>query len=232
MSDALCFSKVALATGGQDMPDDRFVRNSSVSLLLAEEPRWRLNVDSLTDADLGLLARLAAEQVGHFGRVEGVPPHGLRFAEALRKHATRGPLLIADDVLASSERIEAHREGRDAIGVVIFAMDACPDWVKPVFTLGKLVDRAESGLDELKKRLFYWAPSRAPDAMAAIDSLGSERNNLLLTVEQAELKAQLVDDAALLFREWRRLAEDGEELPLGVRYWLARYEALEGHGGC
>jgi len=139
---------------------------------------------------------------------------------------------MVDDVLLTGETIEAQREGRDAIGTVIFAMGPCPEWVKPVFTLGKLADKAEGGLDDLKKRLFYWAPSRAPDAMAAIDALGSERNELLLTVEQAELKADLVDEAAQLFREWRRITEAGGELPLGVRYWLARYEALEGHGGC
>jgi hypothetical protein len=214
------------------MPDDKSLRDSGISLLESEAKEWRINLDSLTDADLSHLARLAAEQVGHFGHVEGVPPHGLRFAEALRRHATRGPLLIVDDVLATGETIEAQREGRDAIGVVIFAMGPCPEWVKPVFTLGKLADRAESSLEDLKKRLFYWAPSRAPDAMAAIDALGSERNSLLLSVEEAELKAQLVDDAALLFREWVRLAQGGAELPVGARYWLARYEALEGHGGC
>jgi hypothetical protein len=204
--------------------------DGGVSVLDAGQ--WRINTDSLTDAELANLARLAAEQVGHFGRVEAVAPHGLRFAEALRRHATRGPLLIADDVLVTPEALEAQREGRDAAGVVIFAMGPCPDWVKPVFVLGKLAGRGASELEALKQRLFYWTPTRAPDAMAAVDALGSERNQLLLRTDQAELKADLVDDAAVLLRQWRLQAEARGEVPPEVRYWLARYDSLQGHGGC
>jgi hypothetical protein len=205
---------------------------SDVSLLELEASSWRLSSESLTDGDLANIAAMAAEQLGHFGRVEAVQPGGARFAEALRRHATRGALVIVDDVLLTPDRLEAQREGRDALGAVIFAMGPCPEWVKPVFLLGKMTGRALEELEGLKRRLFYWAPTRAPDALSAIDAIGSERNQLLLSTEQAELKADLVDEAALLLRHWRMQMADEGALPPEVRFWLARYDSLQGHGGC
>jgi hypothetical protein len=196
------------------------------------KPKWRINVDSLTDADIDSLARLAVERVGHFGHVEPVHPGGARLADALRRYATRGPLLIVDDILTTGTTLEAQREGREAVGVVIFAMGPCPVWVKPIFVAGKEVESARTDLDELKKRLFTWAPSRAPDALAAVESLAGDRNHLLIEMERMERRASLVDEAAQLLREWRRDAEHLGEAPLAVRAWLARYESLDGHDGC
>ncbi|MPZ50698.1 MAG: hypothetical protein GEU75_15605 [Dehalococcoidia bacterium] len=210
------------------MADEKQTPSEGAVFVLDPAPAWRLSTGGLTDADVANLARLAASRAGSFGRVEGVPPHGLRFADAIRRYATRGPLLIVDDVLLTGETIEAQREDREAIGVVIFALGPCPAWVRPVLTLDELASGARGELDDLKKRLFYWAPSRAPDALAAIDALGGQRNELLLNIDQAELKAQLVDDAAVILQDLRNAGDT----PAAVRYWLARYESLQGHGGC
>jgi hypothetical protein len=214
------------------MADDKpaLFERGAATLESDEKPKWRLNTESLTAADIESIARLAAERVGHFGRVEAVQPGGARLADALRRYATRGPLLIVDDVLTSGATMEAQREGREAVGVVLFAMGPCPDWVKPIFVAGQQVDAARSDLDDLKKRLFTWAPSRAPDAAAAVETLASDRNNLLIAMERSERRAALVDEAAQILHDLRREAEG--ETPLAVRAWLARYESLDGHDGC
>ena len=97
--------------------------------------RWKIDCDALTDADLETLALMLSERVSPFGRVEGVLSGGLCLAAAMRKFVTSGPLLIVDDVLTTGTSMEAQRNGREAIGAVLFARGACPAWVRPLFQL-------------------------------------------------------------------------------------------------
>jgi hypothetical protein len=99
--------------------------------------RWKIDCDALTDLDWQALAVMAVERLPPFGKVEGIPQGGLRFAEALRQYATQGPVLIVDDVATTGNSFKDQRAGReDVIGVVIFARGKCPPWVTALFTLG------------------------------------------------------------------------------------------------
>ena len=93
---------------------------------------WKIECDDLTLKDWACAARLVMDQFG-FGQVEGVPRGGLLFAEALKPYVTGGHLLIVDDVLTTGASMEAQRDGRTALGVVLFARGVCPGWVTPIF---------------------------------------------------------------------------------------------------
>jgi hypothetical protein len=95
--------------------------------------KWRINCEVLSDDDLRAIAAMIAGMVGPFGSVEGVPTGGLRLAEMLRPMATRGRLLIVDDVSTTGASMEEHRAGRDAIGAVIFDRGVAPRWVRALF---------------------------------------------------------------------------------------------------
>lgn len=96
---------------------------------------WKVECDALTAGDWECLAAVAAKLLPPFGRVEGVPAGGERFAAALREHVTNGceTLLIADDVLTTGGSMERHRAGRQAVGVVAFARRPTPPWVQAVW---------------------------------------------------------------------------------------------------
>lgn len=96
--------------------------------------RWKLECDALTPADWETLALMASEVLPPFGSVEGVPRGGIPFALALGKYVTEVPLLIAEDVCTTGGSMERHRNGRDAIGVAVFARELhWPSWVCPLF---------------------------------------------------------------------------------------------------
>ncbi len=94
---------------------------------------WKIECDDLTSQDWECAARIVMDCVGWFGEVEGVPRGGLSFANALRPFVTGGPLLIVDDVLTTGSSMEAQRNGRAAIGFVLFARGTCPHWIRPIF---------------------------------------------------------------------------------------------------
>ena len=97
---------------------------------------WKIDCDALTDEDYLGLVRMALERLPSFGSVEGVPRGGLKLAAALRSHVTPGgPLLIVDDVVTTGNSLERHRNGRVAIGLVIFARGRVPHWVHPLFVM-------------------------------------------------------------------------------------------------
>lgn len=98
---------------------------------------WKIECDALTAEDWEALARIAVERIPPFGKVEGVPRGGFPFQDALSKYATPGleTLLIAEDVTTTGDSMEKTRNGRDAIGVVVFCRGHCPEWVIPLFTL-------------------------------------------------------------------------------------------------
>jgi hypothetical protein len=99
---------------------------------------FKIECDILVPSDWKALARLAVELLPPFGAVEGVPRGGIAFAEALEDYVTAGAshLLIADDVWVSGKSMEAHRAGRDALGVVAFSRSiTMPPWCKPLLYL-------------------------------------------------------------------------------------------------
>lgn len=108
----------------------------------AREPlSWKVECDALTWNDWLCLAEVIGPRL-HFGQVEGVPRGGCPLARALEMYATPGgPLLIVDDVLTTGSSMERHRAGRDAIGVVLFARSDCPEWITPVWQLGRAWQR-------------------------------------------------------------------------------------------
>jgi hypothetical protein len=102
-----------------------------------EETWFKIDCDALDDEDLRVLALLIYENVGTFGRVEGVPTGGTRLADALRQYANYASekLVIVDDVCTTGASMEEQRAGRDAYGYVIFCRGACPKWVTPIFRM-------------------------------------------------------------------------------------------------
>ena len=95
---------------------------------------FKIDLDGLGDEDWNTLARVVAEET-KFGEVEGVPRGGLKLAEHLSLYRGRGPLLIVDDVMTTGGSMERWRNGREAIGVVIFDRSGGtgPGWVRSVF---------------------------------------------------------------------------------------------------
>ena len=126
---SLCRGRVAAVTNS-------LFRLGSFRGAAGEVLPWKVECDSLWQADWEALAEIAVSLLPDFGTVEGVPTGGFPFADALREHVTAGPLLIADDVLTTGGSMVEHRDGRDAIGVVAFARGVVPDWITPVWRLG------------------------------------------------------------------------------------------------
>lgn len=96
---------------------------------------YRIDCTALDPRDVACLAIVALDLVPAFGTVEGVPRGGLQLAKALEPYATSGPLLIVDDVCTTGRALEVHRNGREAVGLVIFARGAVPTWAKAIFTM-------------------------------------------------------------------------------------------------
>ncbi len=98
--------------------------------------QWKIDCDALTVEDWSCLAWMIFDKVGKFGEVEGVPKGGLILEALLTFYIYEpGPLLIVDDVLTTGNSMEEHRNGRDAIGAVVFARGPCPDWITPIFRM-------------------------------------------------------------------------------------------------
>lgn len=115
-------------------------QTGNFNLNSGESSTWKVECDALTDEDLRTLAYIATTNVLFkigisYGTVEGVPTGGLRFAKELEKYATGQHLLIADDVLTTGNSMERLRNGREAIGIVIFARAKPPPWIHAIWSL-------------------------------------------------------------------------------------------------
>lgn len=96
-----------------------------------------IDCGQLSSDDLAALAIEAKNILPPFGSVEGVPEGGLRFSYFMRPHVTHGgPLLIVDDVLTTGTSMAKHKDGRPAIGLVIFSRGHTPCWVTHLFRMG------------------------------------------------------------------------------------------------
>lgn len=105
---------------------------------------FKVDCDALTDEDIDCLARLIKDNIPLFAWVEGVPTGGLRLAEALKPltepdHTSIG--LIVDDVMTTGNSMEKQRDGRAAMGVVIFnrinkdSATISPGWIKSIWRM-------------------------------------------------------------------------------------------------
>jgi orotate phosphoribosyltransferase len=98
---------------------------------------WIIDCAALTDESIQTLAHIAVKMLPPFGTVQPVMRGGLRFATALAKYSQEGGrLLIAEDVVTTSNSMEELRDGRDALGICMFARGPVPPWVKAVWHLG------------------------------------------------------------------------------------------------
>lgn len=110
-----------------------------------KKSRFKIECDALTDADWETIAYLAAQRVGYFTAVEGVPRGGLKLAAALQTYIVlpdkRGPrLLIVDDVGTTGNSMAKQREERIAVGLVFLARNPMPSWIKVLFSGPQLED--------------------------------------------------------------------------------------------
>lgn len=105
------------------------------TLASGQQSKWKIECDSLTSENWEALALMASQILPAFGSVEGVPRGGIPFADALRKYATSGPLLIAEDVVTTGGSMERYRNGRPARGIAVFSRGNHPDWVTPIFVM-------------------------------------------------------------------------------------------------
>ena len=105
-----------------------FISHSGIPLT------WKVDCDSLSDQEIALFAEIIYANVQMLSKVEGIPTGGLRLANALNKWKyTKGPLLIVDDVLTTGRSMEEQRNGREAIGYVIFSRGLRPEWINCVW---------------------------------------------------------------------------------------------------
>lgn len=104
---------------------------------------FKVDCDYLSDEDIEALARLIKDNLPLFAWVEGVPTGGLRLAEALKPlaepdHSSIG--LVCDDVLSTGNSMEVQRDGRAAMGVVLFNRipwgKISPGWIRSVWRYG------------------------------------------------------------------------------------------------
>lgn len=103
---------------------------------------FKVCCENFTSHDWHWAAAQIHALVGNFRAVEGVPDGGTMLAECLEEYTTsRGKLLIVDDVLTTGNSMESQRDGRKAIGCVVFARGPLPSWVQALWTwTGKPTD--------------------------------------------------------------------------------------------
>lgn len=120
--------------------NEPFVSHSGVML------GWKIDCDALTDEDIACLGKLAAEIIGPYHEVRGIPRGGLRLAKELERYRTteispiphRPHLLLVDDVFTTGGSMweaygEAQAQGYDDIsGIVIFARGILVPWCKAI----------------------------------------------------------------------------------------------------
>ena len=144
LDNAICRARKALAATPSPVEHKTkaaLFQSGNFTLASGAATSWKIECDRLTTADWSTLAAIAVGRLAPFGSVEGVPNGGTAFADALRPYATKGPLLIAEDVVTTGKSMEEHRRGREAIGVAAFARGSVPTWVTPLFALDALPPR-------------------------------------------------------------------------------------------
>lgn len=100
---------------------------------------FKIECDALTEDDLETIAKLISQKF-NFNFVIGIPTGGEELAEKLEKYVDKytSKTLIVDDILTTGFSMEDYHwdiNGRENIGVVIFARGPCPDWITPIFQM-------------------------------------------------------------------------------------------------
>lgn len=106
---------------------------------------FKIECDTLTDADLKTIAYLISKRYSPIMSAYGVPTGGRRLEMALKDYTVdtkKGYILIVDDVLTTGSSMEEFRKEIVPVGqydvckgVVIFARGKCPDWIDPIFQM-------------------------------------------------------------------------------------------------
>lgn len=109
---------------------------------------FEINSKAMIEEDINTLAWIIAQKTKRFAKnetgsgikeVHGVNKGGKRLAKALKLYKDdHGIQLIIGDVLSTGQSMEEARKElgwTDAVGVVIFARNKCPDWIKPMFEM-------------------------------------------------------------------------------------------------
>lgn len=109
----------------------------SFTLSSGKGSSFKIECDALRTGSWEAIAAELVKRLPDFGDVEGVERGGIPLAEAMFPYITNGPLLIVDDVLTTGSSIERQRDGRPAVGAVVFAREAqlIPSWVVPLFVM-------------------------------------------------------------------------------------------------
>lgn len=101
---------------------------------------FKIDCDALTDEDIQTVAYLLSRRCPSFGEVHGIPRGGLRLAEAMKMYVSEGPPLIVDDVYTTGRSFKEFMwdfQLQKVRGAVIFARNACPSWITPLFSMTK-----------------------------------------------------------------------------------------------
>jgi hypothetical protein len=100
---------------------------------------FTIECDALTDEDYKCLAQIIGRKL-QFKKVVAASGGGLKLEKALEKCCVEDDTyatLICGDVLTTGETMNNMKENLNdpnVIGVVIFAVGKCPEWVMPIFT--------------------------------------------------------------------------------------------------
>jgi hypothetical protein len=98
-----------------------------------------IDCDALTDADYACIAQVIGSKL-QFKKVVAASSGGVKLEKALEKCCVEDDTyatLICGDVLttgATMKNKKSELNDHNVIGVVIFAVGKCPEWVLPIFT--------------------------------------------------------------------------------------------------
>jgi orotate phosphoribosyltransferase len=115
-------------------------------LASGRQSRFKIECDSLTDADWQALAAMASRIVPPFSEAIGVPRGGLVLAEAMKPYATsEGGILLCDDVWTTGgtmsrlrDKLSTERpDARPIFGLVAFARGELRLWASAIFQVNR-----------------------------------------------------------------------------------------------
>lgn len=118
-----------------------FLSSSGVNL------DWKIECDSLTDADIECLAKISLQMLRRLSvdadNFIGVPRGGVRLADAMQRlKGERGDKkLVVDDVLTTGSNMKRMMAAENAdLGLVIFARRPCPIGIYYLFETNWYLD--------------------------------------------------------------------------------------------
>ncbi len=126
---------------------DNLFQTGAFTLHSGEVSTFKIDCDALTKKDLQAIALQLTLRLPKFYAVEGVPKGGLRLARIMNNFTVpfqpirSDKLLIVDDVFTTGGSMNEFKDNlhdkTNVIGAVIFARNPTPDWITPLFRMGK-----------------------------------------------------------------------------------------------